>query len=163
MILPDNHSLAMTLFPDQSPAIINNDTRLWSLDSSSIIRHRYCVFESTLKVDDIIGKLLQLERLIAFCTARHLCRLLKCRPLSLINELPTDLSHVIENIRSNRFKRITRQDMSTITSITLSCLGFAGFSMLLNQKSKMNTGRLLFYYVNVVRANVDNGVITKIN
>jgi hypothetical protein len=172
-VLNDNHSLAMTLFPDQSPATIDNDTRLWSNDSSTIIRHRYCVFESTLKVDDLNGKLLQLERLIAFCTARHLCRLLKCRSLSSTDPRLTDLVHIIENIKSNRFKHITRDNMSIITSITLSCLGFAGFSMPVNQKSKivellnnantssstekckfyflnalLNTGRLLFYYVN---------------
>jgi hypothetical protein len=117
-ILGDNHSLAVTLFPDQSPATINNDTRLWSYDSSTIIRHRYCIFESTLKVDDLIGKLLQLERLIAFCTARHVCRLLKCRSLSLIAKLPADLAVIIENIRSNRFKRISHHTMPTITSIS---------------------------------------------
>jgi hypothetical protein len=44
-ILGDHHSLAVTLFPDQSPATINNDNRLWTSDSSTIIHHRYCIFE----------------------------------------------------------------------------------------------------------------------
>ncbi|UJR13495.1 hypothetical protein I4U23_000509 [Adineta vaga] len=124
-------------------------------------------------VDDLFAKLLQLESLSAFCTARHIRQLLKYRPLSLIKHVPADLAQIIENMRSIRSKEITDSNMRTITSITLSCLNSASFSMPVNQKSEivellsnantsgsteeckfyflnalLNTGRLLLYYAN---------------
>ncbi|CAM4981216.1 unnamed protein product [Rotaria socialis] len=87
--------------------------------------------------------------------------------------LPSNLHELIGCIKSNNLDKITEKSISTLMSITLSCIGFAGFSMPINLESDIiqflknsdvsqenedhcrfyflnamfKTGRLLFYRV----------------
>ncbi|CAF1295964.1 unnamed protein product [Rotaria magnacalcarata] len=87
--------------------------------------------------------------------------------------LPSNLHELIGCIKSNNLDKITEKSIATLMSITLSCIGFAGFSMPINLESDIiqflknsdvsqenedhcrfyflnamfKTGRLLFYRV----------------
>lgn len=99
-ILADDFNLTGIIFLDQSPEIINDDRQRSNNEQSTTVNHRYCIFESTLKVENVLEKLMQLERLLAFFTARHLLRLVKCYRLFSTDTLPFDFHQLIESIQS---------------------------------------------------------------
>ncbi|CAF3269027.1 unnamed protein product [Rotaria sp. Silwood2] len=172
-ILSDDIDLTSMIFPDKSPSTIDDDNQLCNNEPSTIINKRYYLFESTFNIENLHRKLLQLERLLAFFTSRHLFRLIHYKILLFMEMLPTNLHQLLRCIKSNNLDKITDKNMSTLTSITLSCIGFAGFSMPINLESDIiqilknsdvvqknedhcrfyflnalfNTARLLFYHV----------------
>lgn len=62
-VLSYGFKLTDTIFPNQSPAAMDDDAQFWNNEQSNTIHHRYCLFESILKVQNVTDKLLQLERL----------------------------------------------------------------------------------------------------
>ncbi|CAF4180591.1 unnamed protein product [Rotaria sordida] len=172
-ILSNDIGLTSMIFPDKSPSTIDDDNQLCNYKPSTIINKRYCLFESTLNIENLHRKLLQLERLLAFFTSRHLFRFIHNNKLLFMEMLPSNFHQLIKCIKSNNLDKITDKNISTLTSVTLSCIGFAGFSMPINLESDIiqilknsdgteenedhchfyflnalfNTGRLLFYHV----------------
>ncbi|CAF4201139.1 unnamed protein product [Rotaria magnacalcarata] len=146
------------IFPDKSPSTIDDDNQSYNNEPSTIFNKRYCLFESTLNL---------------FFTSRHLFRLIHCNKLLFMEMLPSNLHELIGCIKSNNLDKITEKSIATLMSITLSCIGFAGFSMPINLESDIiqflknsdvsqenedhcrfyflnamfKTGRLLFYRV----------------
>ena len=70
-----------------------------------------------------------------FFTARHLLLIVKWHGLFSTDTLPFDFYKLIESIQSYNFETITDENISTLTSITVSCIGFAGYSMPSNLQS----------------------------
>jgi hypothetical protein len=126
-VLAKNLKLNYTnvVFPNQSPASLDDDIQLWSQEPPTMINNRYCLFESTLKSENVTEKLLQLERLLAFFTARHLFRLKKCHQLLSNKMISPDVRRLIEFSQLNNYEKMTDEDISTLTSLTLSCRGGA--------------------------------------
>ncbi|CAF3226401.1 unnamed protein product [Rotaria socialis] len=65
-ILSNDFDLTSMIFPDKSPSAIDDDNQSYNSEPSTIFNKRYCLFESTINVENLQKKLLQLERLLAF-------------------------------------------------------------------------------------------------
>jgi len=167
-MLCENSDLNNFIFPCQSPASISADPCFSSQ------HHRYVIFELTLNVDKLNQKLLQLERLVTFLTARFLYRLSKIHQRIDVGIYPSGVQNLIDCVKVNAIDRIDKNSLSPAKLLTLTSVGYAGFCMphnvennilqLLTKnvidenvanscnyyflKTLLNNGRLLFYHVN---------------
>ncbi|CAF3544224.1 unnamed protein product [Rotaria sordida] len=104
-ILSDDFKSTDIIFPDQSLATINDNTQFYK-DKQSM------------------------KDYLAFFTARHLFRLIKCHRLfSTKTTFPYNFHQLIESIQSNHFEKITDEIISTLTPVTLSGTEFVGQSV----------------------------------
>ncbi|CAF0780566.1 unnamed protein product [Rotaria sordida] len=105
-ILSDDFKSTDIIFPDQSLATINDNTQFYK-DKQSM------------------------KDYLAFFTARHLFRLIKCHRLfSTKTTFPYNFHQLIESIQSNHFEKITDEIISTLTPVTLSGTEF----LILNER-----------------------------
>ncbi|CAF0725488.1 unnamed protein product [Rotaria sordida] len=110
-ILSDDFKSTDIIFPDQSLATINDNIQ-------------FCNDKQSMK------------DYLAFFTARHLFRLIKCHRLfSTKTTFPYNFHQLIESIQSNHFEKITDEIISTLTPVTLSGTEFVGFLMPMNLQS----------------------------